>query len=152
MRERGVAAYRGARNPQHVRMRARLARARRGRGGRLGAARQAEPMHLADHGVARDAAELACDLTCRKSVGPQFLEQLDAFVSPAHASESLRRRRSVLVSPENTSSSGNNALPPRTLTMYSETDPPHKMSHSTIEKLQYGQTRAQDSPIPESTP
>src|SRR5262245_41373180 len=32
-----------------------------------------------------------------------------------------------------------------TLTMYSETVPPHEMSHLTIEKLQYGQTLAQES-------
>jgi len=141
---RAWAAYRRARDPQHVRMRARLARARRGRGGRLGTARQAEPVHLADHRVAGDAAKLPGDLTCGKAVGPQFLEQLDAFVSPAHASKSSAGR-SGLVSAEYGSRPATMRCPTRTLTMYSETVPPHEMSHLTIEMLQYGQTQAQES-------
>src|SRR5215204_2010818 len=65
-------------------MGARLARAWHRRGWRFGAARKAEPMHLADHRVAGDAAEFGSDLTRGEAVGPQFLQQLDAFVSPAH--------------------------------------------------------------------
>ena len=44
---------------EHLRGRARLALARHRGGWRLGAAGEAEPMHLADHGVAGDAAEFA---------------------------------------------------------------------------------------------
>jgi two-component system phosphate regulon response regulator PhoB len=88
VRQRGIAAYRVARDPQHVRMHPRLARAWRTGGGRFGAARQAEPVHLADHCVAGDAAQFGRDLARRKAVGPQLLQQFDAFVSPAHASKS----------------------------------------------------------------
>src|SRR5712691_4528927 len=88
MRQRGIAPYRRARDPQHVRMGARLARARRRRGRRLGAPRQSEPVHLADHRVAGDAAKLCGNLTRRQPVGPKLLQHLDALVSPGHASSS----------------------------------------------------------------
>ena len=52
------------------------------RGG--GAARKAEPVHLADHGVAGDAAESAGDLAGAQPFGPELLQQLDAFVGPCH--------------------------------------------------------------------
>jgi hypothetical protein len=41
-------------------------------------------MHLADHRVAGDAAELAGDLARRQSIRPQLLEELDALLGPAH--------------------------------------------------------------------
>ena len=52
-------------------------------------------MHLADDGVARDAAELRSDLARRQAVGPKLLSHFDAFVGPAHAlypQQSLRRK------------------------------------------------------------
>ena len=88
MSKRGVAPHRRAGDPHHVRMGARLARARRARGRRLGAARQPEPVHLADDRVAGDAAKLCGNLTRRQSVGPQLLQRLDALVGPGHAPSS----------------------------------------------------------------
>src|ERR1051325_3683952 len=41
-------------------------------------------MHLADHGIAGDAAKLAGDLARRKPVGPELLEQLHPFIRPGH--------------------------------------------------------------------
>ncbi len=82
MRERGVAAGCRPRRPHEVRGRPRLARPRRRRRGRLGAARQPEPVHLADHGVAGDAAEFGRDLAGRKAVRPQLLQQFDPLVCP----------------------------------------------------------------------
>src|SRR5580704_14995241 len=84
MGQRGIAADRRTADAQH-RRRARLARPRRAGRRRLGAAGQAETMHLADHGVARDAAELGGDLARRQAVGPEFFEQFDPLVSPRHA-------------------------------------------------------------------
>src|SRR5688500_3955280 len=59
MSQSRVAANGGSRDPQHLRMGTCLARALPGCGGRLGAPRQSEPMHLSDHRVARNAAELS---------------------------------------------------------------------------------------------
>src|SRR5690606_3069290 len=67
--ERRIAAHRRPRYPQHA-ARTGLARARRGGGGALGAAREAEAVHLADYGVAGDAAEFRGDLTGGKAVSP----------------------------------------------------------------------------------
>ena len=53
------------RRAEHGR-RARLALARHGRGGSFGAPGQAEPVHLADHGVTGDPAEFAGNLACRE--------------------------------------------------------------------------------------
>src|SRR5262245_46550520 len=82
--ERGVAPHRGPRDPQHLAVSARLARPRRGRTRRLGAAGESEPVHLADHRVAGHATELGGDLTRRQPFAPKLLQRLDAFVSPAH--------------------------------------------------------------------
>jgi hypothetical protein len=43
-------------------------------------------MDLADYGIAGDAAELGGDLACRQSLAPKFLQILDAFIRPSHAS------------------------------------------------------------------
>src|SRR5262249_53155523 len=69
-------------------MGARLARARGGGGWRLGAARQPEPVHLADHRIAGDAAKLRSDLARRQSIRPEFLQRFDALIGPGHASNS----------------------------------------------------------------
>src|SRR5262245_43083760 len=53
------------------------------RGG--GATRQAQPMHLADHGIAGNAAETARNLAGAEAVGPQFFQEFDAFLVPGHA-------------------------------------------------------------------
>src|SRR2546430_4525572 len=93
--ERGVTPNRRPRDPQHVRMGARLARARSGGGWRLGAARQPEPVHLADHGIAGNAAKLRGDLARRQPLCPEFLQSFDALIGPGHASiprQSPRRR------------------------------------------------------------
>src|SRR6516225_4907466 len=83
--ERGITPYRRPRDPQHVRMGARLARARSGGGWRLGTARQPEPVHLADHGIARNAAKLRSDLARRQPLCPEFLQRFDALIGPGHA-------------------------------------------------------------------
>ena len=90
--------------PQRCRRRARRrgagdaagGRARRGaahprrRARRLGAARELQPVDLADHGVARHAfAEHSGDLAGAQALQPKFLEQLDALFSPAHQSQLL---------------------------------------------------------------
>src|SRR5215831_5922916 len=64
--------------------RPRLARPWRRRGRTLGASGKAEAVNLADHCVARNAAELRGDLTGGKTVRPEFLEELDPLVRPAH--------------------------------------------------------------------
>src|SRR5262249_593076 len=61
--KRGVTPHRWPRYPHHVSRRAGLAWARRCRGGAFGAAGESQAMNLADHRVARDAAELCGDLT-----------------------------------------------------------------------------------------
>src|SRR5215471_3735478 len=86
--ERGVAPYRRPRDPQHMPMGARLARARGGGGWRLGAARQPEPVHLADHRIAGDAAKLRGDLARREPIRPEFLQRFDALIGPGHAPNS----------------------------------------------------------------
>src|SRR6201999_1990548 len=49
---------------------------------RAGAAGEAEPVHLADHGIAGDAAQGAGDLAGRQALGPEILELFDAVVGP----------------------------------------------------------------------
>src|SRR5262245_44445946 len=152
--ERGVAPHRGPRYPQHVAVSARLAWPRRGRARRLGAARKSEPVYLADHGVAGHAAKFGGDLTRRQSLAPKLLQRLDALVSPAHAQVPRRspRRRS----PDRIRSGlGNDRLPKRIpflLLRCTRTSPPHEMSYSLIETLQYGGSRAQESAPAASTP
>src|SRR4029453_110608 len=90
--ERGVAAYRRLRNSQHVRMGTRLARAGGGRGWRLGRAREAEAVPLADPRIASDAAKLRGDLTRRQPVGPQLLQHFNAFIGPGHGQILASRR------------------------------------------------------------
>src|SRR6185295_7028864 len=53
------------------------------RGG--GATRQAQAMHLADHGIAGDAAETPRNLAGAEAVGPQLFQEFDAFIVPGHA-------------------------------------------------------------------
>src|SRR5262245_12684614 len=42
-------------------------------------------MHLADHGIAGDAAEPPRTLTGAEPVRPQLLQEFDAFIVPGHA-------------------------------------------------------------------
>src|SRR5262245_51241693 len=65
-----------------------LARARGGRWA-FGSAGKTKPMHLADDGIAGDAAEFSRDLAGGQAVRPQLLEELDPLVSPAHGVFSL---------------------------------------------------------------
>src|SRR5476649_487135 len=81
--QRGVAPHRGPRHPHHARGTG-LARPWRGRGRAFGAAGEAEAVDLADHRVAGDAAEFRRDLAGGQAVRPQFLEEFDPFVGPAH--------------------------------------------------------------------
>src|SRR5262249_16621944 len=93
--ERGVTPYRGPRDPQHMRMRARLAGWRSSGGWRFGGARQTEPVHFADHGIAGNAAKFRGDLARRQSLCPEFLQRFDALIGPGHAAiprQSPRRR------------------------------------------------------------
>ena len=48
------------------------------------AARQLQPMHLADDGIAADPAKLGGDLACAQALRPQFSEKFDPLVSPVH--------------------------------------------------------------------
>src|SRR3984957_10552073 len=98
MGQRGIAADRSAADAHH-RRRARLARPRCAGRRALGAAGQAEPMHLANHGVARDATEFGGDLTRRQTVRPELFEQFDPLVSPRHALSSLNVRVELEESP-----------------------------------------------------
>src|SRR5262245_55248307 len=82
--ERGIAADRMPRDPQHVRMGARLARARGGRRRRLGTGGEPEAVHLADHRIAGHTAKCRGDLTRRQPLGPQPLQRFDPFVGPSH--------------------------------------------------------------------
>jgi hypothetical protein len=50
-------------------------------------------MHLADHGVSRDAAEFGSDLAGAQSFRPKFLQEFNAFRGPTHFSSSLRSAR-----------------------------------------------------------
>src|SRR3982075_785261 len=111
MGKRGVAAAGRTRAPHHVLMRAGLARPRGSRGWRFGAAGKSEPVHLADHGVAGNAAKLGGDLAGRQSVGPQPLQRLDAFISPSHGLKSLASRGGE-VRTESGYGRGTDALPP----------------------------------------
>src|SRR5690606_25626569 len=49
-----------------------------------GASGKAEPVDLPDDRIARHAAKTVCDLACRKALGPQLLENVDAFIGPRH--------------------------------------------------------------------
>ena len=59
----------------------------------------AEPMHLADHRIAGDAAaEFAGDLACAQSVLPKLAQEFDALVCPGHVAScklafAIRTRR-----------------------------------------------------------
>src|SRR5438552_4428917 len=107
-------------------------------------------MHLADHGIAGNAAKLGRDLARGKAIGPQFFEPFDAFVSPAHFqmssargehSDRIRSRVwATMVGPTHT---------PATDLLRDR--PPHEMSYLTIETLQYGRSRAQESRAGAST-
>src|SRR5690606_5624697 len=63
---------------------------RRGRLGLVGLDRrrprlEAEAMRLADHGIARHAAEFVGDLACRGAAFPPLGQRRDTFVGPAHS-------------------------------------------------------------------
>src|SRR5262245_22662473 len=79
----GITADRGPRHvAQHVRRRPWLAWPWHRRGGRLGAARQAQPVHLANNRIAGDAAELGRDLARRLALRPQLLQKLHTVIGP----------------------------------------------------------------------
>src|SRR5580704_7476971 len=62
-------------------------RARNARARRFSPARQAQPMHLSDHGVSGHAiAEQARDLTRALAIDPMLLELFDYLVRPSHLS------------------------------------------------------------------
>jgi hypothetical protein len=86
LRKGGVSPQCGARNSQHSRGCSRFARAGGSRGRRFRAARKSQPVHFPDNGVTGYASQLCGDLTRRQALGPQLLQGLDPFVSPAHAS------------------------------------------------------------------
>jgi len=50
-------------------------------------------VHLADHGIAADTAELAGNLARAEALGPQFSEKFDALVSPVHGTTLSCERR-----------------------------------------------------------
>ena len=146
MGERGVAAHRRARDPQHVRLGARLARAGRGRGRRLGAARKAEAVHLADHRVAGDAAELCGDLAGRQDRRPTASSASRRARRSKSCVNFLGSRRGGEVRTESTRVWATTGWPDAYARYRFTLDcPPHEMSYLTIEKLQYGENRAQES-------
>src|SRR5690606_9589949 len=51
----------------------------------LGTPGQAEPVHLADHRVARDAAKLGGDLAGTQAILPELLQEFHPFIAPRHA-------------------------------------------------------------------
>ena len=65
-------------------MRGPRAMALHARGG--GAPREAEPVHLADDGIAGDAAEPPRDLASAQAFGPELFQQLHALICPSHRS------------------------------------------------------------------
>src|SRR3954454_8370248 len=82
MGKRGIAAPNRTRHPHHVLGGASLALARCGRGGAFGAAGQTEPVHFADHRVARHIAKFRGDLAGGQAAFPELLKLLDAIVRP----------------------------------------------------------------------
>src|SRR5579871_1365545 len=131
-------------------MRPGLARSRHARRGALGAAREPKTMHLADHGIAGDAAKLCGDLTRGQSVAPHLLQALDALIGPGHAAAPFRRWRDEYRFRQNPTPG--QAAPfadptPTPVTDVLRTCPPHEISYLTIEKLQYGESRAQESQV-----
>jgi hypothetical protein len=52
--------------------------------GRRGAAGKTEPMHLADDGIARDAAELLRDLRGAETRAPELVKGCNAIIGPGH--------------------------------------------------------------------
>jgi hypothetical protein len=71
-------------------------------------------MDLADHGITGDAAQLCGNLTRRKSLAPQLLQRLDAFVIPAHASSSSAVVAAADSGQNPTTGLGNNCCPTHT--------------------------------------
>ena len=70
MRQGGITARDRPLHPHHGLCRARLALAGHGRRGAFGAARQAQPVHLADHGITGHISEFRSNLAGRKSGFP----------------------------------------------------------------------------------
>ena len=68
-----------------------------GRGCGLGrlvvAVRQAQPVDLADHGIAGHTAQFLGDLAGRLSLGPHAFQRLDALIGPGHGLPFLHRGR-----------------------------------------------------------
>ena len=71
--------------------------ARRGR--RPAAAGQLQPMNLADHGIAADAAQLRGDLAGAQPLGPKFAQKLDPFIVPVHETILLLQPATVRIPP-----------------------------------------------------
>ena len=163
VRKRGVAARDRTRHPHHVLGGARLALPRRGRGGALGAAGKAQPVHLADHGVSRHISEFRGDLAGRQVRLPRAssVARRDRRTRSIPSSHS-----SLRIAPANRGSAGDvirlknpcgqNPLAlagrenrARTSTLYKMdsqgSELPHEMSYPTAQKLQYGGTLAQES-------
>src|SRR6185312_2872186 len=163
VRQRGVAARDWARYPHHLLRRARLALPRGGRGGALGAAGQAQPVHLADHSVPCHISEFRGDLACRQSGFPELFKLLDAIVGPGqyrHRILPFASRRPIKGSAGDVISSQKplraESLSPRRARMRAWTctpykmdskgsELPHEMSYPTTQTLQYGVTPAQES-------
>ena len=163
VRERGVAARNRTRHPHHLLRRTRLALPRGGRGGALGAAGQAQPVHFADHRISRHISEFRGDLARRQSGFPELLQLLDAIIGPGqyrHRILPFASRRPIRGSAGDVirlkNPCGQNPLAlagrenrARTCTPVQNglkgSELPHEMSYPTAQTLQYGVTRAQES-------
>src|SRR5215831_2133014 len=53
-------------------------------------------MHFPDHRIARDAAELGCDLARREAIRPELFQKLDPLIRPRHAQPSLNLSAKLL--------------------------------------------------------
>ena len=134
--QRRIAAHRG-RGTRIMCRGARLARPWRGRRRALGAAGKAEAMNLADHRIAGDPAELGGDLAGGQAVRPQFLQEFDPLVRPAHRF-SPRQCQAAFVAESNPVVRRGFQAPDRSrFRDDSETLRQHEMSYWLTKTLQY---------------
>ena len=161
--ERGVAARdRTGRHPHHRLGGTRLALARRGGRGGLGAAGQAQPVNLSDHRISRHVAEFRSDLAGREAGFPELLQLLDAIIGPGQyrhrmfpfasrrpiQKAALRGQIKKSLRAESLKARRTRWSPGREHALEGTlkgSELPHEMSYPMAQTLQYGVTPAQES-------